>query len=97
MIEITRDFQGWPVYMITLKDILQQLHFKEDDEKFYIEKSNQLLNAYPRTLEDDGMAYGINEEYITEVDSEMYETKIGDENITVFNVFREKIKKPDNR
>ena len=26
------------------------------------------FDAYPRTMEDDGMAYGINPQYITEVD-----------------------------
>ena len=77
MITINKDFQGWPVYAKNLKEILLELGFEEKDGKMSISSDNELLQAYPRLLEDDGMAYGVNEQYITEVDSQdIYETKI---------------------
>ena len=91
---IMRDFQGWPVKAHTLREILLSLGFEEDTETITLiksEETNKLLDAYPHLLEDDGMGYGINEEYITEVDTEVYETDIVGEKINVFNMFREKV------
>lgn len=77
MITISKDFQGWPVYAKNLKEILLELGFEEKDGKMSISSDNELLQAYPRLLEDDGMAYGVNEQYITEVDSQdIYETEL---------------------
>lgn len=87
------DFQGWPVEAETLKEVLLQLGFIETDKGLLLEKSEEhdaLLNAYPRLLEDDGMAYGVNPQYVTEGSDDVYETEVGGKTIKVFNLFREK-------
>ena len=67
MIEVSEDFQGWPVKIKTLREILTEIGFKEKDGVFGIDISNDILDAYPRLLTDDGMGYGVNERYITEL------------------------------
>ena len=94
MKHITRDFQGWPVSMHTLKEILLALGFKENGKQIYLPKNKKnlrLLEAYPRLLEDDGMAYGVNEQYIIEADNDVYDAEIVGEKIDVFNIFRERV------
>ena len=76
MKHIKMDFQGWPVDMLTLEEILRFLGFKENKGSWTISKKNPLLKAYPRLFEDDGMAYGVNPQYITEVDTEIYDAKV---------------------
>lgn len=89
MKQIGTDFQGWPVNALTLREILHKLGFEEDSKTITLvkgEDSNKLLDSYPLTLEDDGMAYGIKPMLITEVDNEIYEDD--DSNLNVFNLFR---------
>lgn len=103
-IKLYLDFQGWPVQPMTLREILLGLGFEEDSETITLiknEETNQLLDSYPRLLQDDGMGYGINKCYITEVDNTIFDEKIKgikfgtkfdevhktEENITVFNMF----------
>lgn len=72
---ISYDFQGWPVKALTLKEILLQLGFKETKGSITLRKSkknNKLLDSYPRILEDDGMAYGIDSGFITEASDDVY-------------------------
>ena len=76
MIQIGTDSQGWPVNAMNLREILKRLGFKENKNSFSISKKNKLLDAYPCLLEDDGMGYGVNAEYITEVSDETWEKKI---------------------
>lgn len=79
MIQIGTDFQGWPVHAMTLREILKHLGFEEDSETITLkknEKINRLLDSYPYLLEDDGMGYGVNGEYITEITGEVWEKKI---------------------
>lgn len=76
MIQIGTDFQGWPVNALTLKEILKELGFKENEDSFFISKDSKLLDAYPYLLEDDGMGYGVDSEYIVEVDNEPYEKDV---------------------
>lgn len=79
MVQIGTDFQGWPVYAMTLREILERLGFEEDSETITLiksEETNRLLDAYPYLLEDDGMGYGIRGEYITEATDEVWEKKI---------------------
>ena len=76
MKHIGRDFQGWPVDAHTLEEILKDLGFKENKGSWSISKKSPLLKAYPRLLEDDGMGYGVNAEYITEADKEIYNQEI---------------------
>ena len=73
---IGRDFQGWPIKMLTLKEMLVELGFKVEDGKLSIDYNDPILEAYPRLLEDDGMGYGVRAEYVTEADREIYERKM---------------------
>jgi len=88
MKQIGIDFQGWPINALTLREILHKLGFEETlSGEFTFTDNPELLDSYPLTLEDDGMAYGIRPMLITEVDNEIYE----DENskLKVFNLFRD--------
>lgn len=79
MKRIGTDFQGWPIYAMTLREILKALGFEEDTETVTLiksEETNRLLDSYPYLLEDDGMGYGVNGEYITEADTLVYNQKI---------------------
>lgn len=76
MIQIGTDFQGWPVKAMTLREILEQLGFKENKNSFSISKKNKLLDAYPYLLEDDGMGYGVNSEYVIDADADVYEKNV---------------------
>lgn len=76
MIEVSEDFQGWPVTIKTLREMLDQLGFEEKDGFYGIPNNSELLDAYPRLFEDDGMAYGVNECYVTEASSDIYDTEI---------------------
>ena len=87
------DFQGWPIYAQTLKEILEHLGFEDDGEKVFLKHSKEndiLLASFPRILTDDGMGYGVNEEYVCETDNEIYESEAGNKKISVFNIFRDK-------
>lgn len=69
---ISRDFQGWPIYALTWREILNKLPFVKNG---VIDQNDPRLDIYPRTLEDDGMGYGVNEKLITEcsfVDDDKY-------------------------
>lgn len=91
MITIGYEFQGQPIKALTLGEVLEGLGFtKNDDGSFVIKKDDPLLNAYPRLLQDDGMGYGVQEEYITTMDREIYDSRIEGQNVKVFNLFREK-------
>ena len=63
MKKISKDFQGWPVYALTWREILKYLPFIKDG---VVDFNDPRLDVYPRTLEDDGMGYGVNEKLITE-------------------------------
>ena len=76
MIQIGTDSQGWPVNAMNLREILKRLGFKENKNRFSISKKNKLLDAYPCLLEDDGMGYGVNSEYVIEADANVYETDV---------------------
>ena len=76
MIEVYEDFQGWPVKIKTLREILDQLGFKEKDGFYGLPNDDKLLDAYPRLLEDDGMGYGVDEYYLCEGDADVYDTEI---------------------
>lgn len=67
---VTYDFQGWPVYRMTLRNILDYLGFEkmENEGNVYwrIADKNPIMNIHPRVLRDDGMGYGVDERWITE-------------------------------
>ena len=73
---IDYDFQGWPIRKMTVREILERLgvtDYKIEDE--------HILDLYPRLLEDDGMGYGVNTQYITEV-------SYGDDYVNMFRNFK---------
>jgi len=87
---------GWPIFTSTLRDVLEELGFKEDDGKLSIElnkENRKLLNSFIRLLTDDGMGYGVSPEYVVEVSNEPYEATIAGKKVNVINFFREKIGK----
>lgn len=75
-INLCYDFQGWPCSIMNLKEILLALGFEESDGKLSISVDDEILDAYPRILEDDGMGYGVDECYITEADNTLYDNDI---------------------
>lgn len=94
MKQIGIDFQGWPINALTLREILQKLGFVETlSGEFAFTDNPELLDSYPLTLEDDGMAYGIKPMLITEVDNEIY--KYDESNLNVFNLFRDGYRQND--
>lgn len=76
MIQIGTDFQGWPIKAYTVAEILRQIGAEETDSVFVIKKDNPILDAYPCLLEDDGMAYGVNPQYLTTIDTEIHDKNI---------------------
>ena len=93
MKQIGTDFQGWPVNVLTLREILHKLGFIEYLPGEFTIGNLELLDSYPLTLEDDGMAYGIKPMFITEVDNEIYEDD--NSNLNVFNLFRDGYRQND--
>ena len=82
------DFQGWPVFKMTLREILSDLGAQVINvgEHSYLALNSDdiLLDSFPRVLEDDGMGYGIKERLVTCADSNIYTSDSGD---SVFNLF----------
>lgn len=76
MIELSEDFQGWPIYGLTLREVLKELGFESKDGLFSISDNSEILDAYPRLLEDDGMGYGVDEQFLTVGDDYVYDTEI---------------------
>lgn len=97
MKQINEDFQGWPVYAKTLKEVLIGLGAKEESSgRVYFPEDFPFFDVYPRTYEDDGMGYGVNERYITEA------TCFEADDKKLINIFvdvedRESIRSRDNR
>ena len=90
MIAIGYDFQGWAINAMNLREILESLGFRKNDAGEYaINSDNPILDAYPQLLEDDGMAYGVNPQYITEAQDETFDDQISGQDVKVFNIFRE--------
>lgn len=92
MKRISYDFQGWPMDALTLWEILEKLGFKKEGNKVVGEINEDLLNAYPRILRDDGMGYGVDSRYVCEVSKDIYDDP--NLNVPVFNIFRQEYR-PD--
>ena len=85
MIQIgTEIMSDWPIYAKTLKEILEELGCIEIDKGVF-KISEELLNSYPVTLQDDGMGYGVNEMYLTLAEGTIYKSDIGN----IFNLWRD--------
>ena len=86
---IAFDFQGWPVEKMSLEDIVKRIGgvYNPDTKKYEIECTDKLKRV-PIVYEDDGMAYGVNPKYITEVDVSTEEPQlwldVEDKNIDVY-------------
>lgn len=65
---INYDGQGWPICKMNLRSIIEALGgvYNEDTNKWEIPESEK-LDVYPTRLIDDGMGYGVDEQYIVEV------------------------------
>ena len=90
MKEIGTDFQGWPINAMTLREIIKKLgitYTLDNGDEIIRSDRKHLLDAYPIILEDDGMGYGVNPQYITIVDTNVYEDKGLKKN--GFNIFVE--------
>lgn len=65
------DSQGWPNRKMDLKSILETIGFGtyevNGEQIFGIKADSKLLETYPSTLEDDGMGYGVNEQFVVDV------------------------------
>ena len=65
------DFQGWPVYKMTLRETLEGLGATIKDGIIGFEIDNPALDIYPVVYNDDGMAYGVDPRYITSAEANM--------------------------
>ena len=66
-----------PVYKMNVREILEALGGKVKNNKIIFDLSNPIMELYPITVTDDGMGYGVDEEFITEVN-------YGDDFVTIF-------------
>jgi hypothetical protein len=66
---INVDFQGCPEFKMSIKDIIEKLGavYNKETNKWEI-PNEEWLECFPMTIEDDGMGYGVNEQYIVDVD-----------------------------
>lgn len=68
---IDYDFQGWPIYKKTFRDLLKELGAFEEGNSFIgFDINDPILDICPVRLHDDGMAYGVDEEYFTEANTD---------------------------
>lgn len=68
---IGTDSQGWPLYKLNLRDILIQLGANIVNGRIGFDENNCILDIYPTRLIDDGMGYGVGEQYV--VDAEVFQ------------------------
>ena len=66
---INFDFQGWPEFKMSIKDIIERIGGKlnEETNKWEIPNESWMVQC-PTILHDDGMGYGVNAEYIVDID-----------------------------
>ena len=71
---INFDFQGWPEFKMSIKDIIERIggKFNEETNKWEIPNEGWLTQC-PTILHDDGMGYGTNPEYIISVNVDKIE------------------------
>ena len=60
---IGKDFQGWPICKLTFKELLDELGLVDENGEVHIEANNPILHIFPIRVCDDGMGYGINDQY----------------------------------
>ena len=62
---IGKDFQGWPICKLTFKELLDELGLVDENGEVHIEANNPILNIFTIRVCDDGMGYGIDDQYFT--------------------------------
>ena len=72
---INFDMEGWPLSKASISDIIELLGGKlnKETDTWEIPNDPRFDTVYPRTLEDDGMGYGVNEMYVVDVDPNLNE------------------------
>lgn len=65
---VSFDFQGWPNYKQNLREVLKGLGAIEKNGMIGFRSKDPILDQYPVTMEDDGMAYGVNPKFIVDAD-----------------------------
>lgn len=62
-------YDGWGrgIYRITLRDMLRQLGAIDIDGSLVFQSEDKRLDEFVNTMEDDGMGYGENERWVTDV------------------------------
>ena len=71
---INFDFQGWPEFKMSVKDIIKRIGGKLNEETNKWEIPNEgWLTQCPTIFHDDGMGYGTNPEYIIAVNVDKIE------------------------
>ena len=80
------DFQGWPIFKMTLKEVLLGLGGKEEDNKIIFDVNDPSMKTYPSILEDDGMGYGVNKQCI--VEAEVFKSNEENTDKIYVNIFR---------
>jgi hypothetical protein len=76
---------GWPVFKMNVREILEGLGGKVEDGKVIFDLSNPIMELYPVCVRDDGMRYGVDETFITEV-------SCGEDFVTIFREKEDKEK-----
>jgi len=87
------DFEGWPIFKKNLKELLLSLGGKQENGKIIFDENDPSMDVYPILLEDDGMAYGVNEQIITE--ASVFTDEDNNTHVTIFkeNIPSEKMLK----
>lgn len=80
------DFQGWPIFKMTLKEMLLGLGGKEEDNKIIFDVNDPSMKIYPSILEDDGMGHGVNKQCI--VEAEVFKSNEENTDKIYVNIFR---------
>lgn len=70
------DFQGWPIRKMTIREILSHLGAVNVDGRIGFEDCDPILDIYPITLTDDGMAYGVDPEWIVSTDYDSFKNSV---------------------
>ena len=65
---INFDFQGWPEFKMSMRDIIERIGGKlnEETNKWEIPNKDWMVQC-PTILHDDGMGCGVNAEYIIDI------------------------------
>ena len=89
------DFEGWPIFKMNLKEVLVHLGGRTEGDHIVFDLNSPMMEEYPRILTDDGMAYGVDESFIIEVDAN--ESINENTDINYINIFRQPLPTKEQR